>query len=231
MTEGIRIKRVAAPLRHQVAEALRDDIHEGHFIPGQRLVESQLCDRYGVSRTVVREALRQLESEGLIQVEPNRGPVVVILTEQDVEDLYRVRGSLEGLAGEQFAEVATVEECEALIREHRRLEAALKDGSLKDQVKAKDEFYDSLLAGAHNAVLASMVESIHSRTRLFRSLSLQAPGRPQESVVELQEITTAAAVNRDPNAARAACQQHITRAGELALETIRRQNTDKVAAP
>ncbi|WP_313815568.1 GntR family transcriptional regulator [Citricoccus sp.] len=229
MTEATRIKRVAAPLRHQVAEGLRDDIHEGHFTPGQRLVENQLCERYGVSRTVVREALRQLESEGLIQVEPNRGPVVVVLTEQDVEDLYRVRSSLEGLAGELFAEAATSGECEALINAHRHLETTLRTGALKEQVKAKDEFYESLLTGTHNAVLQSMVESIHGRTRLFRSLSLQAPGRPQESIIELQEVTDAAAVQRNPAAARAACQVHITRAGELALETLRQKDATEIA--
>ncbi|GAA1683699.1 GntR family transcriptional regulator [Citricoccus zhacaiensis] len=231
MTEATHIKRVAAPLRHQVAEGLRDDIHEGNFAPGQRLVESQLCERYGVSRTVVREALRQLETEGLIQVEPNRGPVVVVLTEQDVQDLYRVRGSLEGLAGELFAEAATADECDGLIREHQRLDLALKEGTLKDQVNAKDRFYDSLLAGTHNAVLQSMVASIHGRTRLFRSLSLQAPGRPQESIRELQTVTTAAAVDRDPAAARAACEAHISRAGELALKTLRQQDIEDALVP
>lgn len=230
MTEGTRIKRVAAPLRHQVAEGLRDDIHEGHFLPGQRLVEGQLCDRYGVSRTVVREALRQLETEGLIQVEPNRGPVVAVLTEQDVEDLYRVRSSLEGLAGELFAEFAMPDECEALVREFGHLEKVLDDGSLKDQVKAKDRFYDSLLAGTHNAVLQTMVESIHGRTRLFRSYSLQSPGRSKESIIELRKVTDAAAVERDPAAARAACQNHITRAGELALETIRQRDAAEAAS-
>jgi DNA-binding transcriptional regulator YhcF (GntR family) len=107
------ITRTAAPLRQQVVKAIREDILDGGLVPGQRLVESVLCDAYGVSRTVIREALRQLESEHLIRVMPNLGPIVTVLTESEIKSIYVVRASLEGLAGELFALHATFAESTA----------------------------------------------------------------------------------------------------------------------
>src|SRR5207248_2791945 len=117
---GRRVQRVAAPLRTQVLEALRQDVLAAEFQPGERLVEAQLCARYEVSRTVVREVLRQLESEGLVTTVPNRGPVVTELTTADAEALFEVRGALEGLAGALFAERATAEQRERMGKVIRR---------------------------------------------------------------------------------------------------------------
>ena len=94
-------------MRHQVAEVLRAAITTGRFAPGQRLVEKDLCELTGVSRASVREALRQLESEGLIQTLPNRGPLVSRLSTQDAASIYQVRGALEALAAQLFANHAT----------------------------------------------------------------------------------------------------------------------------
>src|ERR1700734_3640856 len=111
MRSSTIIARTAAPLRQQVVRLIREDILNGGLVPGQRLVESGLCEAYGVSRTVIREALRQLESERLITVMPNLGPIVTILTESEIRALYVVRGTLEGLAGELFALNASPQEC------------------------------------------------------------------------------------------------------------------------
>src|SRR5690606_29398756 len=90
--------------------SLRRAIIAGELAPGSRLVERDLCDRFAVSRGPVREALRQLSAEGLIRHEPHRGPTVETISELDVCDLYRVRGCIEGLAGETFALRATDED-------------------------------------------------------------------------------------------------------------------------
>ncbi len=108
------MRREAAPLRSQVVELLRRAIVGGELGPGERLVERVLCARFAVSRTVVREALRQLESEGLVTTVPQRGPVVAVLTAADAEALYEVRAVLEGLAGRAFAQRATPAERVAL---------------------------------------------------------------------------------------------------------------------
>src|SRR6202158_526809 len=102
------IERSAAPLRRQVLDELRQSIIAGRLAPGSRLIERELIAMMGVSRTVIRDALRQLESEGLIAIIPNKGPVVRELTLAEAKDLYSIRAVLEGLAagvcGEKAAE-------------------------------------------------------------------------------------------------------------------------------
>src|SRR5687768_16541072 len=93
-----RATPIAAPLRRQVIGLLRNAILTFEYEPGQRLVERDLCERFDVSRTVIREALRHLEAEGLIQIVPNRGPVVSAATPAEARDLYEVREALEPMA-------------------------------------------------------------------------------------------------------------------------------------
>src|ERR1044072_1826069 len=100
---SMRVARVAAPVRQQVAEVLRAAITSGRFAQGQRLVEKDLCELTGVSRASAREALRHLESEGLIETLPNRGPLVSRLSPRDAASIYQVRGALEALAAQLFA--------------------------------------------------------------------------------------------------------------------------------
>lgn len=128
-----RVRRVAAPLRQQVVGELRESILAARFEPGTRLVEKVLCERYEVSRTVVREALRQLEAEGLVRIVANRGPVVATLSPQEAASLYEVRGALEALAGSLFAQRATDEQCAALQQALQRVRDTVgKRGSARE---------------------------------------------------------------------------------------------------
>jgi len=101
------IERSAAPLRRQVLDELRQSIIAGRLAPGSRLIERELIAMMGVSRTVIREALRQMESEGLVANIPNKGPVVRELTLAEAKDLYSIRAVLEGLAARLFSENAS----------------------------------------------------------------------------------------------------------------------------
>jgi DNA-binding GntR family transcriptional regulator len=100
---NFRVNRPAATLRHSVTESIRQAIALGRLPPGARMPERDLCEMTGVSRTLVREALRQLESEGLVEVIPHKGPVVTIITPEQAVGIYQVREVLEGLAAELFA--------------------------------------------------------------------------------------------------------------------------------
>ena len=102
----LEIAKLAAPLRQQAEQAIRQALIDGRFLPGQRITERELTTGLGVSRTLVREALRQLESEGLISVIPNRGTVVRELSSDEIQDLYAIRAVLEGLAARTFTEKA-----------------------------------------------------------------------------------------------------------------------------
>jgi DNA-binding GntR family transcriptional regulator len=217
MSERARVERTAAPLRQQVVKLLREDILNGALVSGQRLVEGALCESYGVSRTVIREALRQLESESLISVVPSRGPIVTELSLKDIESIYEVRARLEGLAGECFALHATREQCKALVDLLDRMEEEYMHGTVEQRESIKSEFYAVLAAGCGNKVLTEMLRSIHARIAIFRRFAFVDGGRVAHSMLELRKVVAAAAVARDPAMARIACEEHIKGAGKLAI--------------
>lgn len=207
----------AAPVRQEVVRAVRHDILQLDLAPGQRLAEPMMCERYGVSRTVVREALRQLEAEGLITLLPNRGAIVTVLTRCDIIAVYEVRACLEGLMGERFAAHATPAQADGLLHHLERMERDFVPGDLAVRAELKDAFYDRMLTGAANDVLRESIERIHLRIGMFRHFAFTDDQRVRHSLDELAAIVDAAARRRDPAAARAACTAHITRAGELAV--------------
>jgi DNA-binding GntR family transcriptional regulator len=113
--QAFKLVRESAPLRKQVRDVLRAEIVSMRFKPGQRLLERELCELTGVSRTVIREALRALEAEGLVNVIPGKGPSVAPQVElEEARGLYETRAVLEGLAGRNFVERATLAERAAL---------------------------------------------------------------------------------------------------------------------
>ncbi|MEX0426455.1 GntR family transcriptional regulator [Nocardioides sp. DS6] len=212
-----RLTRHAAPLRQQVTRLLREDILEGVYQPGQPLRESSLCEAYGVSRTVVREALRQLESERLVTVVANRGPMVTVLTPQDIGAIYDVRRALEGLVGELFARHAPDEVATALRDLLVDMETSYLRGTVKTREETNERFYSLLLEGAGNAVLAEELGRIHARIQVLRRYAFVDDERARISYAEFCRIVKAAAVERDPVAARGACEHHIADAGRLAV--------------
>lgn len=205
------IARTAAPLRQEMIAQLRAAILAFEYEPGTRLKEKALCDRYGVSRTVVREALRHLEAEGIVHLEPNRGPVVATLTREDAVALFEVRARLEELAAELFAVRASAPERARLRSSVNDLGRAFETGDVKDWLGAKAEFYDALFTGTHNHIIPEVVLKLHARAQMLRGLSLQAPGRRPQSLAEIQ-LATDAAVAGDAAAAGKAMRVHVERA-------------------
>lgn len=224
------IARTAAPLRQQVVRLIREDILNGALVPGQRLVESVLCDAYGVSRTVIREALRQLESEYLIQVRPNLGPVVTVLTEAEIRAIYVVRAALEALAGKLFAIHATPAQCADLVALRDRLDREYRHGNVASREEIKADFYRQLCGGTGNEVLTESLRGIHARIAVFRRYAFVDPARIEPSIAELEAIINAAAVERNPEAAAAAGEHHILLAGDLAVKEYVTRNRDLIAA-
>ena len=211
------IARVAAPLRQELLGHIRAAISSAEYKPGERLVERVLCERYGVSRTVVREALRHLEAEGLVTIVPNRGPVVTVLSRDEIAQLFEVRAALEALAAERFAERATPEERAALQASFDIVATAYATEDVESWIDAKDAYYDALLTGAHNDLIRSTVVGIHARIQVLRGRSLSAPGRREHSIEEIRHITDLVVTGRAAEAAVAA-RQHVERAAEAAFE-------------
>ncbi|HET9652240.1 MAG TPA: GntR family transcriptional regulator [Usitatibacter sp.] len=220
--DAYRVARVAAPLRQSVIASLRNAIAAGRFKAGDRLTERDVCEMTGVSRTLVRETFRQLESEGLITVLPHRGPVVSRVTPEQAEGIYQVRAVLEGLASELFALNASDEDLRALRQALKNIRSALDTTDPVAKVNAKNEFYECLFRGTGNEALGQTLNTLNSRIMVLRSTSLQAKGRGKESVKELAALVDALSA-RDAKAARAAAQVHVENAAKAALDILRRE--------
>jgi DNA-binding GntR family transcriptional regulator len=218
-----KIEKTAASLRQQVIERLRESVISGHLSPGQRLTERELTESLGVSRTVVREALRQLEAEGLIEVIPNKGPVVRTLTAEEAEDIYRIRAVLQGLAAQQFIANADEQQLAALENALAAVVAAYDSGSAEQTVETKTRFYDVLIDGAASATLSSMLETLHARMWRWRALGLAHPqrsaARSGESLDNLRGIV-AAIKNRDAEAAERITREEASQAAEEVLRLL-----------
>jgi DNA-binding GntR family transcriptional regulator len=214
---SFKIQRNPAPVRAQVLEKLRDAICEMRFKPGQRLVERELVELCGVSRTSIREALRELAAERLVVTIPNKGVVVAHITSDEARELYEVRSSLEALATRLFVERADDVQVAALRESFAALERAAAAG--ESVLKAKDRFYAVLFAGARNDALRTVVEGLHARVSLLRSTSLSQPGRVTEMVAELGALVEAIEARDADKAARLCC-QHVERAGDSSMKAL-----------
>lgn len=222
MSEDLQIRWEPATLRLQVEEKLRGAIARGRFRPGERLVERELCALLGVGRTSVREALRQLEAEGLIVTIPHRGPAVATVSVEEARQLYDVRALLEGFAGRMAATVATAAQLEALGRAVEGLEAAAREDGA-GLVEAKTLFYRRLLEASGNEVVRQLLTVLHNRVTLLRRTSMTQPGRLLRSLGEIRAIYERIAA-RDPGGAERACVTHIRNAAEVALAVLARQS-------
>lgn len=214
------IGRVAAPLRDQVLDVVRQGILDFRLRPGQRLIERELMEQLGVSRATVREVIARLASEGLVTNIPQRGAIVSVLTEEEAADIYEMRVSLEGLAAQRFIERATqlkVTELRAAFEGY--VAAAPSEGDNLDRLRAKDAFYKVLFEGAASEPLTEMLTMLQSRVRLLRWTSLSVTGRAEETVKEMRAIVEAIEA-KDTQAAAEACARHVRKAAATALARI-----------
>ncbi len=218
-----RVEKVAAPLRHGVTESIRNAIALGRFKGGERLPERMLCEMTGVSRTLVREALRQLESEGLITVVPHRGPFVTKLTVAQAEGLYQVRTELEGLACQLFAERATEAQRAALAVSFAKMKSAFRQPDPLGRLNAKNYFYDCLIEGSGNEALGISLRMLNARVTLLRATSLRAPGRSSQSLAELAELMDAL-MERDGKRARKVAATHVRNAARAAIALLEKDD-------
>lgn len=164
-----------APLRDQVAEGLRAAILDGRFKPGERLIEDRLAEEFGVSRNPIREAIRTLASEGLVEVNARKGAVVASLTQQEAEELLEVRATLEAANARLAArrrDPAILEQLKAVLV---RGTEALGEARVEDLGRLNDDFHSNLAQAGCNRVLADLMRTLRDRTApLFRGFGIEA---------------------------------------------------------
>ncbi|MGV6874187.1 GntR family transcriptional regulator [Pseudochelatococcus sp. B33] len=216
---NLNVEVVTAPIRRQVIKALYDAISTGALRPGQRLIEKDLCELMGVSRPPVREALRHLESEGLVVSLPKRGPIVAELSREDVVHIYQVRGALEGLSARLFAENASDAQIAELQRAVASLREALANNDIDQTMEEKDRFYSILANGSGNPLIATILRSMKARIRMLRRMSLSSPERSPDTMKEIEAIL-AAITARDGEAAFQKSWDHIRNAASNAVKML-----------
>jgi len=178
-------------LREKILETIRDDILRGRLQPGEKVAEPELAERFGISRTPIREALRQLESEGYLTVVPRRGAIVTALTETEIEELYAIKSILEGYAAQVAAARMSAKEIERLEALNQRLESLSLDGDTRNFFKVHNEFHDAFVKAAGNEKLAELIGQLAQKFNRMRMASLTVPGRMTISVQEHKKIINA----------------------------------------
>lgn len=214
------------PVRRQVEDALRDAIVTGHYPPGTHLPDRVLMETFGASRQIIREAIRLLEAEGLVEQRPHRGPIVATLTAEEAEEIYAVRAELEGLVAHEFARKASESDRATLREVFDRLSQAGADDSKEAILAIKQQIYHVLLAGCGNAYASRMLMTILHRNRQLRAYSLSAPRRLKHTIEEMRAIVEAIE-RKDAEGAAAACRLHVQKAAGAALQVLRAQEATK----
>jgi DNA-binding GntR family transcriptional regulator len=217
-----RIGRVSAPVREQVLTVLRDAILSFRFKPGQRLIERELIDSTGVSRTTIREVLRELAAEGLVKTIPQKGAVVVAPSAEEAEELYEIRGVLEGHLVKRFVENATEAQVTAVRKAFTQLEQAVeRGGSVASLLRMEGKLYELLAKGAGNSALYVTLSQLHARVSLLHASSLSSGAdRPRQAVEELRAVVEAIEA-RNSRAAQRASARHVQNAARLDVEGLK----------
>jgi DNA-binding GntR family transcriptional regulator len=224
------VKHEAAPLRNQIIRSLRRAIETGLLEPGTRLVEKDLCQQLDVSRTSLREALRQLQAEGVLTDIYNRGLAVVQVSHDDARNIYRIRAGLEALIVEQFVENASETDVEGLKANSEVLKRAYLGGSAEQIVSAKRDFYDHLCTGARNPIAFDLLNKLTLLTSPLRRRSVVRPERQKQSIAEIDTIVAAIA-GRDVAKARAAIESHVANSAQSALSAAPPQEAEAQPKP
>ena len=212
-------------LASRVFRQIEQDILDGTFQPGQNLTEAKLCEQFGVSRTPVREALFQLEQEGLVQIKHNKGAVVVGISKQDIEDIYTIRMHVEGLASRWAAERITEEEKKQLL-EILDLEMFYAAKENVEQCRKLDHsFHDGLYAASRSKPLHNTLRSFHNYIGRARAHSFKTGDRIKIAATEHKAILDAI-IAGDGELAETLTKEHIVKAKANLLLYFREQHTE-----
>ena len=220
---NIMTKQTKAKLIHQ---AIADDIVHGRLAPGTALDETVIAATFGVSRTPIREAIRQLEAIGLVSARARRGAVVARLSDKQLDDMFAVMAELEALCARWSAVNMTASERRHLLALQQESERLVSAGRRDAYVDFNNRFHDAIYHGAHNGFLAELALTVRQRCAPFRRAQFETLGRLAKSHAEHGAVVTA--IQRgDADAAATEMRAHIivvrTAVDAVAGEAVRRR--------
>jgi DNA-binding GntR family transcriptional regulator len=215
-------------LREQIVSSLRDSIIKGELNPGQKLTEPELAEKLGISRTPIREAFRQLESEGFLTVIPRRGAVVSRITKKEIVDFYELKSLLESYAARIAAEQITEKGIEKLKRINEQLTVLAEKGDVEAFFWKNDEFHNTFISYCGNEKLLEFREHMVQRFMRFRLGALSVPGRLMDSVRQHRTIISALS-EKDGSLAEAVVLEHALLSGKELAERVEQDATKEKA--
>lgn len=208
-------------LHDELAERLREAISSGEFKSGQKLPELDLCKRFGVSRTPMREALKVLATEGLVTLTPNRGASVSTVTEEELADLFPIMGALEALAGELAAQRITESELQALHAKHDRMMEHFQKQERGPYQRINEQIHTDIMKAARNTPLLSNWQHLMVRIKRVRFVAQMSPEHWQGAVndhIHMMEALDA----RDGDRLGAILKRHVGWNADSVREAFRR---------
>ena len=210
------------PLRDVVFNTLRDAILTGKLVPGERLMENQLAEKLGVSRTPVREALRMLELENLVELVPRKGAQVLDMSEKDITNILEVRSALEGLATSLACKKMTKEDLQQLKNMEVDFEKAVADNDVDHFVDIDEDFHDLIFAATENDKLINIFRNL--RIQLYRYRMAQAKNNEtsMSTIVAHHRSIIRAIENHDGEEGASIAQGHIKYQTESILRFVRK---------
>ena len=204
------------PLREVVSETMREAIVNGTLKPGERLMEIQLAEELGVSRTPVREAIRKLELEGFVVMIPRRGTYVAGLSIKDINEVFEIRTALDVLAAGLAAERITEEELEQMERLMVEIGEHIDKGDMGAIITLDSEFHDILYKASRNDRLVGIINNLREQFTRFRSISIAYPGRLKNTLEEHRQLVEAIA-QRNSDVAQQLAREHMENAEQTLL--------------
>ena len=212
------------PLREVVSETLREAIVSGVLKPGERLMEIQLAEELGVSRTPVREAIRKLELEGFVIMIPRRGTYVADLSIKDINEVFEIRTALDVLAAGLAAERITDEELELMERILVQIGEYVDKNELEPIVELDSQFHDILYRACRNDRLVGIINNLREQFTRFRTISMAFPGRIQNTLEEHSRLVEAIA-SRNVDLAQQLAREHMENSEQtLLMDMNKRRN-------
>jgi DNA-binding GntR family transcriptional regulator len=178
-------------LRERILETIRDAIMTGALKPGEKVAEPELAARFGISRTPIREAFRQLESEGYLSVVPRKGALVASFSAKDVEEFYAIKSILEGYAARKACTLLSTRDINKLEGINEKLREIAQEGDVRHFFKVHSSFHELFIKGAGNDKLHDMIAALLKKFQRLRMESLSKPGRMLVSVEEHEKIIEA----------------------------------------
>ncbi|MDD3801809.1 MAG: GntR family transcriptional regulator [Desulfuromonas thiophila] len=206
-------------LREKILESIRDAILRGSLRAGERVSEPELAERYGISRTPIREAFRQLESEGYLTVVPRKGAVVTALSERDVEEFYSIKSILEGYAANLAAQRLSDKDIEKLETINNRLAKLASAGDVKTFFRVHNEFHEHFIRASGNSRLLELIQQLLKKFDRLRIASLSLPGRMEISVQEHRKIIDAFR-QRDSETADLLVRKNAAYGGQVLIQSM-----------